>query len=116
MIIIGGLKQTMKQCGQTPHNNCTRCNNIVHSRLLKVTSWFTFFFIPLIPYKVRYVAACPICNQVKYLSKEDFFEMSGHIFDSEATETTGKYAGKTATQIAYLKQMEEIDKERTKEG
>ena len=110
MIIIGGVKQTMEECGQAPQKLCSRCNNFVHNRLLKITSWVTLFFIRLIPYKTRYVSACPICNHVVHLTKDEFFETSGRIFDSKATETTGKYAGKTPTQIAYLKQMEENDR------
>ena len=115
MFIIWGFgHRTVKKYGQAAAAICGRCNNNVNRELVKITNWFTLFFIPIIPYKTRYYLSCPICGEAMELSKEEFFELAG-IESKPATDiqTRGKssvdsYQGKTETQINYLKQMEEL--------
>lgn len=87
----------------------------MQNELLKITTWFTLFFIPVIPYKTEYISVCPICNSLLHLSKEDFMraadgENAG--YTDGAQDDSIKYAGKTPTQISYLKQMEELEREK----
>jgi hypothetical protein len=75
---------------------------------LKVTTWFTLFFIPVIPYKRRYLLACPVCGFAYILPKHEFMTLAdGAYYEAPVQPDAVKYAGKTATQIAFLKQMEE---------
>lgn len=126
MFIIWGFgKQTIKNYGTTDACNCSHCNNNVHMGLLKITKWFTLFFIPIIPYSTKYVSACPICSMTEELTKEEFFDIveGGSATTGKKSGMSGlpegktvefeqirKYAGKTETQINYLKQMEELQK------
>ncbi len=72
MFIIWGSRQTRKVFGSYEQARCGRCNNVVSWQLIKVTNWFTIFFIPIIPYSSRYFEQCPICSGAVSLTKEEF--------------------------------------------
>ena len=93
-------------------SNCTRCNNHVDKELIKVTSSFTLFFIPLIPYSNKYVFTCPICHDSIELTKEEFYKMAEGS-DGAPVVHMPEFPGKTPTQINYLKQMAEYEKNKT---
>jgi hypothetical protein len=38
------------------------------------TTWFTLFFVPVIPYNKYYFFHCEVCNRGFELSKEEFFK------------------------------------------
>jgi len=71
MFIIWGFRQSKKELGIVGFFHCNRCNNDSEWRLLKIVSWFTVFFIPLIPYRTKYYAYCPICHDASAISKEE---------------------------------------------
>lgn len=129
MFIIWGFgKTTMKRYGEMLPKDCFRCYNKTERELVKVTTWFTLFFIPLIPYRREYYLVCPVCQAADQLSKQEFVAVKGQL---EEFQTTGRsignvldlnlsdpeekeikrdsYAGKTPTQIAYLKEMQEFN-------
>lgn len=60
--IIGFGKQTSEDLGSAGIRRCPHCGNTREWRNLRVRTWFTLFFIPLVPYKTEYVALCPICG------------------------------------------------------
>jgi len=62
MIIFGWGHQTIKKIGVVYKNNCSHCNNEVYLELARYRTWFTLFFIPVIPYKTKYFLGCPICQ------------------------------------------------------
>lgn len=62
MFIFGWGHQTIKQIGAVFKNLCSHCHNEEYWILTRITTWFTFFFIPVIPYSVRYFLSCPICK------------------------------------------------------
>ena len=118
MFIIWGFGHTTtKNYGFTSAVNCGRCNNSEPRTALKVTTWFTLFFIPVIPYNTQYLLVCPICGQAEELTKEEFSDLIATVQSGDATYQTQphsdrqllnkNYAGKTPTQIAYLSQLEE---------
>ncbi|MDR1066966.1 MAG: zinc ribbon domain-containing protein [Clostridiales bacterium] len=111
--IFGFGHKTIKRFGQINEDSCHRCNNNVKRELVKVTTWFTLFFIPIIPYKTQYLLICPICSDSYALGKAEFDYM---VKNPEDAVEVDKYTGKTATQIAYLKQMELIRNERSQKG
>jgi len=130
-IIWGFGKKTVKSYGLMPLRNCMRCSNATQYEVLKVTTWFTLFFIPIIPYRVERFLVCPICRAAQAVTKEDFeriLDMLQNGGQMPAGDTGAqpnpqaeklaeemKYAGKTPTQIEYLKQMEQAEKERNAE-
>jgi hypothetical protein len=150
-ILFGFGKQTARIYGEVPAQYCGRCHNPVSRRLTKVTTWFTLFFIPVFPYRSRYLLICPICGGAQELSREEFEEMVNGAGLGERGPSRGgvqpgdrepqegdapgagrqdsgwqsplrqrlsriaddnaKYAGKTPTQIAYLKKLESYERQ-----
>lgn len=107
----------MKKYASLPPNSCIHCNNTVNKELIKVKSWVTLFFIPIFPYNTKYLLMCPICRTCYEITKDQFENyMQGNNIDSKlkAYEDNLKYAGKTPTQINFLKQMDEYKKNQTK--
>jgi len=98
-------------------SGCGRCNNHTARQIIKLTMWFTLFFIPIIPYSKRYLLVCPICGQAQELTKPEFDSLTGVFnnsktpFDQQPAYSSDdiKYAGKTPTQIAFLKHMESLN-------
>ncbi len=69
-ILFGWGKTTVKDHGECIAASCPRCHNQVILRHLLVTTWFTLFFVPLIPYKRRRVLVCGICSWARDVPKE----------------------------------------------
>jgi hypothetical protein len=124
-IIFSFGHRTVKSFGSLSNQLCDHCHNTINKDILKVTTWFTLFFIPIIPYRIEYMIVCQICRSALKISKVDFEQIiegesehlqSGSVIgrsNSPQHRSTfenkeeDKYAGKTETQIAYLKQMED---------
>lgn len=120
MIIWGWGKVTKKKLGGVFQRTCTYCNVTSIWQLCIVRTWFTLFFIPIIPYKKTYCIICPNCGSYIKLTQEQFEKIKLEIQEAgtkkgniDAVENSVKYEGKTETQINYLKQMEEHDKNKT---
>jgi len=62
-IIFGWGRRTIRALGFTGARLCANCRNTSQWKVIKVTRWFTLFFIPVIPYESRYVAMCPVCSR-----------------------------------------------------
>lgn len=112
MIIWGFGKVTKKIIGNVMKRDCAYCNTESIWQLCIVRTWFTLFFIPLIPYSNKKCLICPNCGSYIQLTNEEFESIKNEI-DSSNVSDAYKYAGKTETQINYLKCMEE---ERAKEN
>jgi len=119
MIIWGWGKVTKKFIGGVFERTCNYCNQTTVWQLCIKRTWFTLFFIPIIPYSKSYQATCPSCGSYVELTKEQFektkaqLEGKGtNVYETNANniEDKIKYAGKTETQINYLKHMEEFEK------
>lgn len=104
-ILFGFGKKTVKDFSVKSEIRCRRCNNMEDWEYKKVTTWFTLFFVPVIPYSTAYVRVCPICGENDKLSKEDFMSIveSNTIVDVEA-----KYDDMTETQANYMKELDAI--------
>jgi len=74
-MIYGWGKQTKKllgdaatcTCGQTP-------------QYLKITTWFTLMFIPMIPYKREYYVQCSACGKTYSITKVDYKNAMNNTF------------------------------------
>lgn len=118
MIIFGWGKTTKKFVAQVFEKTCSYCNTTEIWRLCIVRTWFTLFFIPVIPYKTAHCIICPKCGSYIPLTKEQFEQFKLDLSRSSAPsngipassiESDLKYSGKTETQTNYLKQMEEFN-------
>jgi len=75
MLIFGWGHQTTKNFGPTFKNRCGHCNNDDYFVLSRIITWFTLFFIPVIPYSIKYFLSCPICQYGINLSSEQIKEI-----------------------------------------
>jgi len=135
-VLFGFGKQTLKKHGPVFKSRCDRCNNEELWILYTRRTWFTLFFIPVIPYSTEYLLVCPICSYGVVITREKFDELKevadcnmdliNKKIDAEEHKnrilqlTKGKnnnryninnnyeFSGKTETQINFLRQMEEI--------
>lgn len=80
MIFFGWGHQTSRDYGLAFEKTCPNCNNNDYWHFVRLTTWFTLFFIPVIPYSNKYMLLCPVCdrgyqvqgekiNKLKLLSK-----------------------------------------------
>lgn len=69
MIIFGFGHQKSQTLGQIPNMDCPRCNNTSQWPIFKVRTYFSLFFIPLIPYKTQYLLACPVCRETREITE-----------------------------------------------
>lgn len=136
-IIFGWGKQTMKGEGPVFRNTCQHCKNNDIWELYTRRTWFTLFFIPLIPYSTEHLLICPVCNygyrveKTKYAELREIARCNVELMDEKITEEehvermkqiayaqeTGNssdisLSGKTETQKNFLRQMQEIEHEK----
>jgi len=116
MFIIWGFgKITRKVVGGVGSRTCNYCNTQSMWQLCIVRTWFTLFFIPLIPYSTKYCISCPNCKSFVELSKEEFEKFKNTIHFENGRDLMSdevKYRGKNAAQINYLKQMDDFDQKK----
>ncbi len=74
-IIFGWGRQIIKQIGITFKNFCSHCNNEEYWILTRITTWFTIFFIPIIPYSIKYFLSCPVCKYGLTLDQKQLEEI-----------------------------------------
>ncbi len=77
MFILFGTKTTECRLTQGKEYGCPRCGNITRWPLIRYTSWFSLFFIPVFPYRRRYVERCPICHAGRPVSERQAQAMIG---------------------------------------
>ena len=62
-ILIGFGKQTVKDLGETgTQQRCFSCSSHIFYHLILVRTWFTYFFIPIVPFRNRHFVQCPVCS------------------------------------------------------
>lgn len=62
--IIGFGRVTTRDFGETGmEQECVWCSERVYYHLVRARTWFTYFFIPVIPYSTRYRVECPVCSR-----------------------------------------------------
>jgi hypothetical protein len=70
--IFGWGKETVKDRGWSSAKKCSSCERIAPQALVEVTTWFTLFFIPVIPTGKKRVLACQTCGVGTVFPKEEF--------------------------------------------
>lgn len=138
-IVFGWGRQTVKKHGPVYKLHCDHCKNDEYWQLYSKKTWFTLFFIPVIPYETENLILCPICSYGVKLDNDKFREFKAvaecnmdlinkRITQEEHTSrikalSSGNtrvesnvpevdLTGKTETQINYIRQMQEIERER----
>lgn len=61
-MIIFGYRQTVKELA-TLITQCRKCGTQGWHRVYRLISWFTLFFIPVLPVWIKRSALCGTCGQ-----------------------------------------------------
>jgi zinc-ribbon family len=72
VILWGWGKRTFRDWGPAIFQTCPTCKNSVWFRLVTIRTWFTIFFTPVIPYRVRHLLMCPTCTYSIELDAAEF--------------------------------------------
>lgn len=104
MIIFGWGRQTVKQYEKQEINYCYHCGNRKNWVFKCYKTWITIFFIPVLPYEIKYVKECPICKGYQLISKE---EVMGNESDMHSKSNDD---GLTEVQRNFKKKMAELSK------
>lgn len=75
MIIYGWGKQTHKHIGIVFKRACGNCGNEEYWKLTRTITWFTLYFVPLVPYSIKHLLSCPVCEYGFFLTSEQTAEV-----------------------------------------
>ena len=95
MIIFGWGRRTNTNFGPTVPLKCAHCNNNSYWQLHRTRTWFTLFFVPVIPYENKHYLICEICSRGVILpgaNVDKAKELAGH---------TARFINKEMTQEEY---------------
>ena len=62
-IVFGWGRRTHTDHGPALPITCPKCNNQTYWRYKHYRTWFTLFFIPVIPYESDHYLLCDVCQQ-----------------------------------------------------
>jgi C4-type Zn-finger protein len=62
LVIIGFGRKRKKDFGEIAQVRCPHCHNNVAYHLTRTRTWFTLYFIPILPYRNDRRLECPICS------------------------------------------------------
>ena len=95
--IFGWGKTNRKDYGPTYPITCPKCHNDNYWHLLNTKTWFSLFFIPVIPYEYHNYLLCPICSngielnrvqteRAKILNNQTSLYLENQISEEEYTQ------------------------------
>jgi len=70
MVIFYGSKDIKKTMAITGPTACKSCQRVTPMNIERDTTFFTLFWVPLIPYHSLYTQECPECGFVEPLDKD----------------------------------------------
>lgn len=109
MIIFGWGRQTFKLIGVVYKNLCSHCHNEDYWVLTRIRTWFTLFFIPIIPYSTKYFLSCPVC---KYGATLDSAQVNAL---KPLAELNQALLDEKITDVEYKESVDRLNKEDSKE-
>ena len=109
MIIWGWGKRTVKHWGQITQT-CPYCKNTGWFQVVTIRTWFTIFFIPVIPYRVKHAMMCSNCGGAVELDAQrvamaQHVIAGGTVMSPMATDADGQLAAARARDAAYLQSV-----------
>ncbi|WP_010248441.1 zinc-ribbon domain-containing protein [Acetivibrio cellulolyticus] len=124
MSIFGRDYRKVKNYGPVKRERCNNCCNESTFQLQKLSTWFTLFSIPIIPYRTNYLLVCPICKNYEEIDSSEFLdyvdliqsqkESENQLLSSDGYITESGAIYRTETQLNFIRQMKEIEMEREK--
>lgn len=101
MIIFGWGRRTNTHFGPTVPLKCPKCNNNTYWHLYRYRTWFTLFFVPVIPYENKHVLLCEVCSNGVVLGSDNVEKAK------ILTEQTGRFLKNEITQEQYSTYIDE---------
>lgn len=124
MRVFGWDYKKAKNYGPVKRDKCNNCNNESTFHLQRLSTWFTLFLVPIIPYRVNYLLVCPICSKAIEIENSEFLEYidmiqcqkdaESQLASQDAYITENGTICRTETQLNFIRQMKEIEMEREK--
>jgi zinc-ribbon family len=74
LFVFGWGRTTQQHIHSVMRVRCPNCNNVATWHALGRTTWFTLFFVPVIPYNKYYFLHCEVCSRGFELSREEFIK------------------------------------------
>lgn len=72
MFIIFGNKSFEKDLGEYKvSGTCPNCHNTINLHILKQSTWFTLYWIPIFPLQIKRFKICPVCRAGAQITKEE---------------------------------------------
>jgi hypothetical protein len=100
MIIFGWGRQNRKDRGAVVPVTCPRCNNETMYRWVSTTTWFSLFFVPLIPYSNKHYIVCPICSNGLELTKAQAQHAAHMVQHTQGALARGQQDPEYANEVA----------------
>lgn len=94
-VIFGWGRQTRKEFGPTIPITCPNCRNRAYMHLSRLRTWFTLFFIPVIPYESKHLLLCEVCSQGIELQRGEVEKAL------QLNQATTAFLGETLHEEAY---------------
>jgi zinc-ribbon family len=69
MLIIFGIKRLVRRLA-TVFALCSQCGSPAAQVIVRTSTWFSLFFIPVVPLGSRYSSTCTFCGVATRLDKE----------------------------------------------
>lgn len=95
-VIFGWGRVTVRDHGATVPATCSNCHNQGMQHYVHARTWFTLFFIPVIPYKSQHLLICPVCERGMKLTGEQGARAA------TMAETTATWTDGRITESEYL--------------
>jgi uncharacterized protein YbaR (Trm112 family) len=103
-VIFGWNHQIVNNIGPVLPQVCPNCKNDEFWHLLKISTWFTLFFIPVFPYENNRLIMCPVCKEGLKIDADTYT-----IYKSIA-EINIEFSEKRITESERITKMEEYFK------
>jgi hypothetical protein len=84
VFLIFGIKRMSRRLG-TVFALCSQCHTPAAQVIGRRSTWFSLFFVPLIPLGTKYFSTCTLCGVSTKLTKEQATQMVATAAQSTAT-------------------------------
>lgn len=108
MFIFGWGRTTIWNIGPVFKKLCSNCHNEEFWVLMRRTTWFTLFFIPVIPYETKWMLICPTCKYGITLNAQQVKELM------PLAETNKLLLDKKITEQEHASRIAALDNEPVK--
>jgi len=103
MVIFGWGFQTTKNIGPVFQIKCPHCNNEKFWLVDRIITWFTLFFVPIVPYSFKHFLKCSICEHGLVLNSKQSEKIK------ELAKINQMLLEGTITDVEYTKEIDKID-------